>query len=199
MVDDGKQAEEPTAPVYLNRAELASAFKVTPPTVDRWIGQGCPVYQRGGSGREYRFDLAAVADWRGDLAEAEAKEEAARAAAIEGQQRQLDLAHGSLDDPGMALPPRLRAEYYKGEEMRINLALRRRRLVDAEDCEATFERVFAFLADRSQSLPDLLERQCNLAPEVVSEIVQAVDDWQAELARDLIESDLLRDNTGEAS
>ena len=72
-------------------------------------------------------------------------------------------------------------------------------MVEGRDVEVVFERVFTMLADRLQSLPDALERQCNLSPEAVSEIVQAVDDWQADLARQLIESDLLKDQTGEAA
>lgn len=199
MTEAVETAETTVEPVYLNRAELASAFKTTPPTVDRWVGQGCPVNQRGGNGREYRFVLGDVAAWRGEVAEVERVTEAAKLAAIEAQQKQLDLAHGSFDDPGMSLPPRMRAEYYRGEQMRIDLALRRGELVEGRDVEVVFERVFTMLADRLQSLPDALERQCNLSPEVVTEIVQAVDDWQAELARDLTDSDILRDTTAAAA
>lgn len=48
----------------LNRSELAAFHGVTPPTVDSWIARGCPAVARGSKGREWRFDSAAVIDWR---------------------------------------------------------------------------------------------------------------------------------------
>ena len=47
----------------LNRAEVAEFFGKSLPTIDRWVKLGCPVVQRGGRGREWQFDSAAVHDW----------------------------------------------------------------------------------------------------------------------------------------
>lgn len=35
----------------VSRADLADTMGVTPPTVDRWVAQGCPVAKEGGRGR----------------------------------------------------------------------------------------------------------------------------------------------------
>lgn len=48
----------------VSRAELADIFGVTPPTVDRWVSQGCPVAKEGGRGRAYEFNTADVREWR---------------------------------------------------------------------------------------------------------------------------------------
>lgn len=48
----------------VSRSELATIFGVTPPTVDRWVAQGCPVAKEGGRGRAYEFNTAAVREWR---------------------------------------------------------------------------------------------------------------------------------------
>lgn len=48
----------------VNRAELASLCGVSLPTVDSWVDKGCPFVERGSKGREWRFDSAAVIDWR---------------------------------------------------------------------------------------------------------------------------------------
>lgn len=48
----------------LNRAELASLCDVSLPTVDGWVRKGCPYLERGSKGREWRFDAAAVIEWR---------------------------------------------------------------------------------------------------------------------------------------
>ncbi|GJE45935.1 terminase small subunit [Methylobacterium soli] len=48
----------------LNRVDLASLCGVSLPTVDGWIKIGCPFLERGSKGREWKFDSAAVIDWR---------------------------------------------------------------------------------------------------------------------------------------
>lgn len=48
----------------VNRAGLAEFFGIALPTVDGWIRQGVPVVQRGGPGRQWEFDTAAVYAWR---------------------------------------------------------------------------------------------------------------------------------------
>lgn len=48
----------------INRADLASLCAVSLPTVDAWVEKGCPYLERGSKGREWKFDSAAVIDWR---------------------------------------------------------------------------------------------------------------------------------------
>jgi terminase small subunit / prophage DNA-packing protein len=48
----------------VNRADLASTFGVSLPTVDAWVRRGAPFVERGSKGREWKFDTAAVIDWR---------------------------------------------------------------------------------------------------------------------------------------
>ncbi len=48
----------------VNRAALAQLCGVTLPTIDAWVRKDCPVVERGGTGKEWRFDSAAVMDWR---------------------------------------------------------------------------------------------------------------------------------------
>jgi len=48
----------------INRGDLAALCGVSLPTVDSWIENGCPFLERGSRGVEWRFDSAAVIDWR---------------------------------------------------------------------------------------------------------------------------------------
>lgn len=49
----------------VNRAELASVFGVSLPTIDAWVRAGCPFDERGaGKGKAWVFDTADVAAWR---------------------------------------------------------------------------------------------------------------------------------------
>ena len=48
----------------INRGDLAALCGVSLPTVDGWVEKGCPYIERGSRGVEWRFDSAAVIDWR---------------------------------------------------------------------------------------------------------------------------------------
>lgn len=48
----------------VNRSDLANICGVSLPTIDAWIRKNCPVVERGSRGRQWRFDSAAVIDWR---------------------------------------------------------------------------------------------------------------------------------------
>lgn len=52
----------------VTRAGLADVFGVALPTVDGWVRQGVPYVQRGGRGKEWRFDTADVSQWLRDKA-----------------------------------------------------------------------------------------------------------------------------------
>jgi phage terminase Nu1 subunit (DNA packaging protein) len=48
----------------VNRAELANLFEVSLPTIDAWVRNGCPVVERGGRGREWKFHVPEIFNWR---------------------------------------------------------------------------------------------------------------------------------------
>lgn len=52
--------------INLNRAEMADAMGITPPTLDEWVKRGCPAVQRGARGRPWTFNSAEVLRWRED-------------------------------------------------------------------------------------------------------------------------------------
>lgn len=56
----------------VNRQELAEVFGITVVTVDAWVRRGCPYVQRGAKGKVWKFDTAAVAEWRREQARDEA-------------------------------------------------------------------------------------------------------------------------------
>ena len=50
--------------LFANRAQLANLLEVSLPTVDAWVRKGCPVVERGGRGREWKFFIPEVCNWR---------------------------------------------------------------------------------------------------------------------------------------
>lgn len=56
----------------VSKGELASVFGVSVPTVDGWLRNGCPVIDKGGSGRVGKYNTADVANWLRQRAREEA-------------------------------------------------------------------------------------------------------------------------------
>lgn len=52
--------------IHLNRADLAAHMGVSLVTVDTWRKEGMPVFERGGPGKQWVFDLPAIVKWYGE-------------------------------------------------------------------------------------------------------------------------------------
>ena len=154
------------------------------PTVDRWREDGMPVVRAGSNGKGYEFDLEACRAWRLEQDRAAEKAEAEKQERIRQFQAQLDLEGGEAEGED-ALPFKARKEFYAAEWERMRVARERGKLVEASDVRQINGKVFAFLSDRLQSLPDYLERVCGMTPDQVGAVAAAVDEWQDQLADDL--------------
>lgn len=170
-------------PVHLNRAQIARALGVTPPTVDSYVAKGMPVAKKGSNGRSYEFDLDAVLAWRRGEDQREADEKAKQEALI--REQQLELVGGSLGQSEMAMTPAKRRELWDEQSAYMRVAKERRELVPRAEVDAAFEDAFKFLGQALQGLPDLLGRRCALTPEAIVEVQKAVDTFQTELAAQL--------------
>ncbi len=120
-----------TGEPYVNRGELARAFKTTEPTIDRWIVAGCPVVEKGSNGRAYKSLTSQVRAWRTEVPERESAELVSKEAAI--RQEQLKLVGGRPGDSPMALAPRQSRELWEEELTYKKAAVRRGELVPAHD------------------------------------------------------------------
>lgn len=84
----------------LNRSQMADHLGVAMTTLDDWVKRGCPVVERGGRGRQWKFNSAKVRAWRDDDIRSEAQgtqlasleELKKRKLAAETEQAELDLA-----------------------------------------------------------------------------------------------------------
>lgn len=76
----------------VSRAKLAEFTGKSLPTIDSWVRQGCPVVKRGGRGKEWEFDTAAVNDWRVEQKEMEAAAANAGGEADEAELKRRKLA-----------------------------------------------------------------------------------------------------------
>ncbi|WP_299393256.1 DUF1441 family protein [Pelagibius sp.] len=181
---DTTTADLPEGPVLLNKGQLAMAFRVSLPTIDRWKHAGMPIEEPGSNGKPYRCDPDKVLAWRREEEGREQAQRAAEAERIAELHGQLDLQGGSVDGLD-SLTPKQRQAYYEAEAVRMKVDRERGLLCETEAVKAQFVEVFSFLSGRLQDLPDFLERRCNLSPEAVEELAAAVTEWQRRLADDL--------------
>lgn len=56
----------------VNKQQLAEQQGVSLPTITRWMAEGMPVAEKGGRGKGYAFDPAAVTEWRVERAKKKA-------------------------------------------------------------------------------------------------------------------------------
>ena len=84
----------------VNKTELCAIMGVTPPTVDGWVRNGCPIESKGARGVAATFNTARVMKWLRDSAReegsgkslADESELKRRKLAAEAEKSELDLA-----------------------------------------------------------------------------------------------------------
>lgn len=74
---------------YVNRKGIAELQGVSLPTIDAWVREGMPVAEKGGRGVGYKFNPAAVTEWRIDR-------ETKKSRAAKGKQSESELKRRKL-------------------------------------------------------------------------------------------------------
>lgn len=158
----------------LNRAMLAEAFGVTGPTIDRYRSEGMPVREDGGNGRAYVFQLSECFAWL-QHRNAERRGVTERAEAVARQMRLHMLRATEQDDPTSALSPRERREILQAELVSMQAAEARRALVRVDDMALLLEDLLGTVRQALDALPDRLEREAGVGPEVTGKAVEICD------------------------
>ncbi len=129
-------------PVVLNLQQTALLLGVSAPTVKALVEQGLPALERGGHGKPWEFDMAAVAAWDREC----------------GPNARRDGQSGVLD-PSIEKARKDRAQ---AELAELELAKRRGRMIDVDDVEKMMTDDYARVRARLLSMPS------KLAPLVVT-------------------------------
>lgn len=150
----------------VNRAQIALALQVSENTITKWIGQGMPVQELGGNGREYEFQLAHCYAWRmhrDDILRRE-KRKADEAAA----QMSLLFRNHDSEDPNEGL---LSAEDVIKESQadvaRNKAAELRGELVRTHRMRTTMEQALMTFRNFAITIVDYAEMEFGLGPEEV--------------------------------
>lgn len=102
-------------PLLVNKSELARMLRISQPTIDTMIADGCPVHRGGSNGVPYEFDFYAVTAWRKDRDTQKAADEAVRQQRINAAQSELfsgqQLAPQGIDNIRQSLDAERLATY----------------------------------------------------------------------------------------
>lgn len=166
--------------LILNRRDTATFFKVSEPTVDRWIADGCPVAERGGNGVAYQFDVYQVQAWRAERAAEEHE-------ADEEKRRQISEAQINLfgdrhaDDVLDPMSPAAQKVMLEAQLRRVQLGRERGTLLVAAELKLPLAGALQSLRDQLRAMPETIGRQHGLADPVVVAIAASVDNALDEL------------------
>jgi phage terminase Nu1 subunit (DNA packaging protein) len=185
-----EQAAE--APLYLTRQEAAEAFKVSLPTLDRWIRDGGDrfIAERGGNGQAYQIDAGKLRAYL-DAREVE-EAEAARQRQEKIRQFELSLLGGeAAGESGLTADQRIKLH----QEQLLAMKVRRERgeLVEVARAEKAYERRMQLVADFMASMPDNLARRLNWDAATTEACAEAVDAFREGLAQMLMNENFLDD------
>lgn len=123
-----------------NKLGVCAFFDITLGALNNWIRRGCPFLAAGDNESEWEFDLLAVAVWRYGTDGGEGGD------------------GGEVVSNPDTLPPLERKQWYEGENKRLDLQVRKRSLIPAQEVEAASALAFATVAESLKSLLDNLDR-----------------------------------------
>jgi len=150
----------------VSRTGLAEFVGVALTTVDHWVRTGCPIVERGGRGKKWKFNTADVLSWREDKIREESsgiegvseKELFRRKLAAQTEQAELALARDKGEVAPIEQFERAQAQVFAELKTSIrNVPNRVTRMLIGETDEARFKSVL--LAELDQALDTLSQSE----------------------------------------
>ena len=84
------------------------------------------------------------------------------------------------DDPS-TLPPSDRKAWYQSENERVKLEKELRQLIPAEEVHLEMSKLAKAVTTTLDSLPDILERDCEISPEAINRVQDSVDSLREQM------------------
>jgi phage terminase Nu1 subunit (DNA packaging protein) len=151
----------------VNKNGLAQFFDVSLPAVDAWLRRGLPYVEKGTQGKQWKFDLLSVAEWRFSPTTGTGTE-------------------GSIDPD--ALDPKARLDWYRGTRERTRHQQEIGELIEAETFRTELSAVLKSVANTLEDLPDRMEREAHIPGAAVEVAVRVVDDLRELMFKRIVET-----------
>jgi len=87
------------------------------------------------------------------------------------------------------LPPTDRKAWYQSENERVKLEVQLRSLLSADEVHLEMSRLAKAVTTTLDSLPDILERDCDLSPEAILRVQDSVDALREQMYLRIMQED----------
>lgn len=148
------------APLIVNKGELARMLRVSAPTIDTMIAEGCPVSAGGSNGVPYQFDFYQVKTWREERDAKRNLEEQARQQRINAAQSELfggqQLAPQGIGDI---------RETLEAERLAIIVSKQKGELIARDDVRNDYAAMFGVVRQHVLGWATSLGRLAGLTPD----------------------------------
>jgi len=99
-----------------------------------------------------------------------------------------EVAFNPDHDPAL-LPPTDRKAWYQSENERVKLEVQLRSLLSADEVHLEMSRLAKAVTTTLDSLPDILERDCDLSPEAILRVQDSVDALREQMYLRIMQED----------
>lgn len=147
-------------PLLVNKSELARMLRISQPTIDTMIADGCPVHRGGSNGVPYEFDFERVKEWREERDKQRARDEEERQRRITRAQSEL-FAGEQLAPQGVS---NIR-ETLEAERLAIIVSKQKGELVARDDVRNDYAAMFGVVRQHALGWATTLGRVAGLTPE----------------------------------
>jgi phage terminase Nu1 subunit (DNA packaging protein) len=178
----------------VTKKQLANAFGHSTNTIDKWVEQGLPILNEGGNGQAYEFQLSHCWAWYHAKQDAEKNRSSAAENAVRAMQ--LELTGGSVGEGINALSPKEKQEVITTQMAYEQFQRQRGELVERDEVVALLDTVFVLVRDTITTLPDRLERECDLDGNTVERAVMICDEMLSDAQSKISDFVEQNDNKG---
>lgn len=151
---------EEVEPLIVNKGELARMLRVSQPTIDSMIADGCPVHRGGSNGVPYEFEFYAVKAWREEREAKKAADEAVRQQRLNAAQSELfsgqQLAPQGIDNIRQSLD---------AERLAIIVSKQKGELIARDDVRNDYAAMLGVVRQHALGWATTLGRIAGLTPE----------------------------------
>jgi len=175
----------PDGTMLVSKRELCAVLRISRPTLDNWLDRNddFPVMERGGNGKEWQFDAAAVVAYLRDKKDQEQRDAAERAGRL--QQFALPIDDVAADREAASLTPQERVAYARARQLERALARDSGLLVPTAEVRAALQIAIARLGRHLDSLVLQLARKHQWSPTVLRDTQGMLRDGREAFIRDL--------------
>jgi len=167
----------------ISKKQVAAGFSVSTNTIDKWLEAGLPFLEKGSNGQTYEFQLSHCWAWFHARNDAEKNASEAQSNAVRALQ--LALTGGASGSGIDALTPKEKREVFETQMAWEAFQRERGELIDRANVVSLLDQMFVLIRDTVTTLPDRLERDCQIEGETIEKAFVVCDELLVETQKQI--------------